>query len=45
MSVGDRVIVEGSLAREESRTGNVRSVTMASTGERLFGGSSEGPPS
>jgi hypothetical protein len=41
MSVGDTVIVEGSLARDGTRTGNVRSVTLASTGKRLFGGSSQ----
>lgn len=45
MSVGDSVQVEGSLARDGSRIGNIRTVTMASTGKKLFGGSSqEGPP-
>ena len=42
MSVGDVVVVEGSLARDGSPTGNVRSVVLASTGKRLFAGSSEG---
>jgi hypothetical protein len=41
MSVGDTVVVEGSLARDGTRTGNVRSVVLASTGQRLFGGSSQ----
>ena len=41
MSVGDTVVVDGSLARDGSRTGNVRTVMLASTGQRLFGGSSE----
>lgn len=44
MSVGDTVVVEGGLARDGTRTGNIRSVTLASTGTRLFGGSGqEGP--
>jgi hypothetical protein len=41
MSIGDTVVVEGSRARDGTNTGNVRSVTLASTGQRLFGGSSQ----
>ena len=41
MSIGDVVTVEGSLARDGTRTGNVRAVMLASTGKRLFGGSSQ----
>jgi hypothetical protein len=44
MSVGDTVTVEGSQARDGTRTGNIRSVTLASTGTRLFGGSSQEVP-
>jgi hypothetical protein len=42
MKVGDKVQVEGSLAKDGSPTGNARSVTMASTGQRLFAASSQG---
>jgi hypothetical protein len=42
MKVGDKVSVEGSLAKDGSPTGNARSVTMASTGQRLFAASSQG---
>ena len=42
MKVGDKVAVEGSLAKDGSPTGNARSVTMASTGQRLFAASSQG---
>jgi hypothetical protein len=42
MKVGDKVTVEGSLAKDGSPTGNARSVTMASTGQRLFAASSQG---
>lgn len=41
MKVGDEVTVEGSLAKDGSHTGNARSVTMASTGQRLFAASSQ----
>jgi hypothetical protein len=41
MKIGDKVIVEGTLARDGSPFGNVRSVTVADTGKRLFVGSSE----
>jgi hypothetical protein len=41
MSIGDTVVVEGSQARDGTRTGNVRSVTLASSGKRLFAGSSQ----
>jgi len=44
MKVDDVVTVEGSLAKDGSKLLNVRSVVLASTGKRLFGGSSQGPP-
>ena len=40
MKVGDKVSVEGSLAKDGSPTGNARSVTM--NGKRLFAASSQG---
>ena len=42
MKIGDKVAVEGSLAKDGSPTGNARSVTMVSTGQRLFAASSQG---
>ena len=42
MKAGDVVTVEGSLAKDGSPTGNARSVTMTSTGKRLFAASSQG---
>ena len=42
MKVGDKVSVEGSLARDGSPTGNARVVVMTETGKRLFAGSSQG---
>ena len=42
MKVGDKVTVEGSLAKDGSHTGNARSVSLASTGKRLFAASSQG---
>ena len=42
MKIGDEVVVEGSLAKDGTNQGNARSVTMASTGKRLGGASSEG---
>jgi hypothetical protein len=42
MKIGDVVIVEGSRAKDGSPTGNARSVILASTGQRLFAGSSQG---
>src|SRR5580692_1633470 len=41
MKVGDEVVVDGSLAKDGSNQGNARSVTMASTGKKLGGASSE----
>jgi hypothetical protein len=41
MKVGDKVTVEGSKAKDGSNVGNARSVTMASTGQRLFAASSQ----
>ena len=42
MKIGDVVSVEGSLAKDGSPTGNARSVTLESTGKRLFAASSQG---
>ena len=42
MKVGDKVTVEGSLAKDGSHTGNARAVTLADTGQRLFAASSQG---
>ena len=42
MKIGDKVTVEGSLAKDGSPTGNARSVVMTSTGQRLFAASSQG---
>src|SRR6185312_8950975 len=42
MHIGDEVVVEGSLAKDGSNQANARSVTMASTGKKLGGASSEG---
>ena len=42
MKIGDVVVVEGSLAKDGSPTGNARTVVLASTGKRLFAGSSQG---
>lgn len=41
MKIGDKVIVEGRLARDGSPFGNVRVVTAADSGKRLFAGNSE----
>ncbi len=41
MKIGDKVIVEGMLARDGSPLGNVRVVTAADSGKRLFAGNSE----
>lgn len=42
MRLGDEVQVDGSLAKNGSKRGNARSVTMVSTGKKLGAGSSEG---
>jgi hypothetical protein len=41
MKPGDVVTVEGSRARDGSNNGNVKVVTLVSTGQRLFAGSSQ----
>ena len=41
MKVGDEIVVEGSMAKDGSKQGNARSVTLASTGKKLGGASSE----
>ena len=42
MKVGDKVTVEGSLAKDGSPTGNARTVVLEATGKRLFAASSQG---
>jgi DNA/RNA endonuclease YhcR with UshA esterase domain len=42
MKPGDVVTVEGSRAKDGSNNANVKEVTLASTGQQLFGGSSQG---
>jgi uncharacterized protein DUF6152 len=42
MSPGDIVTVEGSQAKDGSNNANVKEVTLVSTGQHLFGGSSQG---
>jgi hypothetical protein len=44
MKIGDLVIVEGTRAKSGAPHGNARSVTLASTGQKLGAGSSEGQP-
>ena len=41
MNPGDVVTVEGSRAKDGSNNGNVKVVTLASTGQRLFSASSQ----
>lgn len=41
LKIGDEVVVEGSMAKNGSKRMNARSVTMASTGQRLGAGSSQ----
>ena len=43
MNIGDLVIVEGTRAKDAEFHGNARSVTLASTGQKLGAGSSEAP--
>jgi hypothetical protein len=42
LKVGDVVIVDGSMAKDGTPTGNARTVTLAASGKRLFAGSSQG---
>ncbi len=42
MKIGDEVIVDGSMAKDGSKSGNARSVTLAATGKKLGAASSEG---
>lgn len=44
MKVGDEVVVEGSLAKDGSHLANAKTVTMASSGEKLGAASSQGVP-
>ena len=39
---GEQLTVEGTMSKDGSKTVNARSVTLASSGKRLFAGSSEG---
>ena len=41
LKIGDRITVEGSLARDGTPTGNARVVTLTATGQRLFAASSQ----
>ncbi len=41
LKIGDVVAVEGSRAKDGAHVGNVRAVTLTSTGQRLFAASSE----
>jgi hypothetical protein len=43
LKIGDIVSVEGSLARSGEPLGNARLVILTSTGQRLFGASSQTP--
>jgi hypothetical protein len=42
MKIGDKVMVEGSMAKDGSPTGNARTVVLADSGKKLFAGSSQG---
>ena len=42
LKVGDRVVVEGSLAKDGSHTANAKAVQFEATGQRLFAASSQG---
>ena len=42
VKIGDVVVVQGSRARNGTPLGNARSIVLASTGQQLFAGSSEG---
>jgi uncharacterized protein DUF6152 len=42
LKVGDVVTVEASRARDDSNHANARTVVLTSTGQRLFGASSQG---
>jgi hypothetical protein len=42
LKAGEIVAVEGSRAKDDSNNANARSVTLASTGKRLFAASSQG---
>ena len=42
LHVGDRVVVEGSLAKDGSHTANAKVVQLEGTGQRLFAASSQG---
>ena len=41
VKIGDEVTIEGTRAKDGSLLGNARSMTLTSTGQRLFAGSSQ----
>jgi hypothetical protein len=43
MKIGDVVTVEASLAKDGSNNANAKVIVLASTGQRLFAASSQGP--
>jgi hypothetical protein len=42
MTLGEEVVVDGTLAKNGSRRGNARNVTIAATGKKMGAASSEG---
>ena len=42
VKIGDVVVVQGSKSRNDTPLGNARSMVLASTGQQLFAGSSQG---
>jgi len=44
LKIGDVVSVEGFRAKDGSYNGNAQVVILTNTGQRLFAGSSAGPP-
>ena len=42
MKIGDKVTVDGSLAKDGSPTGNATTVILVATGQKLFAASSQG---
>ena len=41
VKIGDEVVIEGTRAKDGTFLGNARSMVLASTGQRLFAGSSQ----
>ena len=44
MKIGDKVTVDGSLAKDGSPTGNARTVILTDSGKKLFAGRARAPP-